>query len=343
MRCSRCKSKIYCSREHQKKDWKEHRAECAKLALTLEKSSMPKEGSSESEILNSLPEVLTPHIDFDKTSTERALKSAKHAMPISGENIVHPKKSSVKDFPEISFKQNPWNVKEQRKDLDEICRNVIQDMDDYGVCVVDNFLGEEKGKAVLFEVLQMYTKGVFKDGQLVSSRGSGDLKTIRGDQITWIDGKEESCPNIQQLISQVDAVVKTANKMANTSKLGMYNINGRTKAMVACYPGLGSHYVKHVDNPNRDGRCITAIYYLNLNWNVKKSGGLLRIFPEGWLGDKVADIEPLFDRLLFFWSDRRNPHEVQPAYDTRYAITLWYFDAREREEACWRYEKERNS
>jgi hypothetical protein len=57
--------------------------------------------------------------------------------------------------------------------------------------------------------------------------------------------------------------------------------------MVACYPGLGSHYVKHVDNPNRDGRCITAIYYLNLNWNVKKSGGLLRIFPEGWLGDKV--------------------------------------------------------
>ncbi|VEN60492.1 unnamed protein product [Callosobruchus maculatus] len=31
----------------------------------------------------------------------------------------------------------------------------------------------------------------------------------------------------------------------------------------------------------------------------------------------VADIEPLFDRLLFFWSDRRNPHEVQPAYQTR--------------------------
>lgn len=54
----------------------------------------------------------------------------------------------------------------------------------------------------------------------------------------------------------------------------------------------------------------------------------------------MADIEPLFDRLLFFWSDRRNPHEVQPAYRTRYAITLWYFDAQEREEACRRYEKQ---
>lgn len=42
---------------------------------------------------------------------------------------------------------------------------------------------------------------------------------------------------------------------------------------------------------------------------------MLRIFPEG--KSYVADIEPLFDRLLLFWSDRRNPHEVQPSYATR--------------------------
>lgn len=50
-------------------------------------------------------------------------------------------------------------------------------------------------------------------------------------------------------------------------------------------------------------------------------------------GTTVADIEPKFDRLIFFWSDKRNPHEVQPAHRTRYAITVWYFDAKEREEA----------
>ncbi|KAK6300254.1 hypothetical protein J4Q44_G00283520 [Coregonus suidteri] len=64
-------------------------------------------------------------------------------------------------------------------------------------------------------------------------------------------------------------------------------------------------------------------------------GGILRIFPEGKA--QFADIEPKFDRLLFFWSDRRNPHEVRPAYHTRYAITVWYFDADERAQAKEKY------
>lgn len=69
-------------------------------------------------------------------------------------------------------------------------------------------------------------------------------------------------------------------------------------------------------------------------------GGLLRIFPQGW-ANQVVDIEPILDRMVFFWSDRRNPHEVQPSFRTRYAITVWYFDAKEREEAKQRYSRER--
>lgn len=51
---------------------------------------------------------------------------------------------------------------------------------------------------------------------------------------------------------------------------------------------------------------------------LQKQGGMLQIYPEG--KNVVASIEPLFNRLLIFWSDRRNPHEVKPAYSTRYGL-----------------------
>ncbi|XP_051503135.1 prolyl hydroxylase EGLN3-like isoform X3 [Myxocyprinus asiaticus] len=188
-----------------------------------------------------------------------------------------------------------------------------------------NFLGDRIGERVLQEVRRIHQSGTMQDGQLVSQK-LGKSKAIRGDKIAWVDGTESCCQNIGFLLTRMDKVITHAD-----GKLEKFKIRGRHKAMVACYPGNGAGYVKHVDNPNADGRCVTCIYYLNKNWNAKEHGGILRIFPEG--KSYVADVEPLFDRLLLFWSDRRNPHEVQPSYATRYAITVWYFDSEERAEA----------
>lgn len=41
------------------------------------------------------------------------------------------------------------------------------------------------------------------------------------------------------------------------------------QAMVACYPGNGSYYRRHVDNPSGDGRVVTCILYLNEEWDVQ--------------------------------------------------------------------------
>ena len=108
---------------------------------------------------------------------------------------------------------------------------------------------------------------VSQEGQLASATSSE--KSIRSDKITWTDGVNPPCPNLKYLITTLDTIVITANKSQNNGDLSNYQISGRTKAMVACYPGEGTHYVKHVDNPNKDGRCITAIYYLNRDWHTE--------------------------------------------------------------------------
>ncbi|XP_076833511.1 egl nine homolog 1 [Brachyhypopomus gauderio] len=209
---------------------------------------------------------------------------------------------------------------------------IVPCMKYYGICVKDGFLGPRLGDQILKEVETLSNSGKFCGGQLVSQR-SIPSKNIRGDQIAWVEGKEPGCRSIGILMAHIDQAIMHSS--AN-GQLGNYVVNGRTKAMVACYPGNGARYVRHVDNPNGDGRCITCIYYLNKNWDVRVQGGLLQLYPEG--RNVVANIEPLFDRLLIFWSDRRNPHEVKPAYAKRYAITVWYFDAKERAEAKEKYQ-----
>ncbi|XP_055696365.1 prolyl hydroxylase EGLN3 [Lutzomyia longipalpis] len=338
-RCSKCTQVFYCSQEHQRLDWRSHKRVChppghspgaasTSVQQPENRVQLPEQGTSESEILSARAEPLAnENLDFRELIDEKDKKFLPSTM------LVGDSDSRLN----VNFRRS---LEEQQR-LEDLCMNLIRDMNAYGVCVMDKFLGDERGNKVRDEVINMYSAGLFKDGQLVSNKGRRDLRHIRGDKIIWINGKEPGCRNIDYLINQVDSIITIANKMKNNGKLGQYTIRERTMAMVACYPGSGSHYVKHVDNPNRDGRCITAIYYLNPNWDVHQDGGLLRIFPEGSV-DQVADIPPLFDRILFFWSDRRNPHEVQPSHRTRYAITLWYLDAKERETALLRYQKEKD-
>lgn len=348
--CIRCKEAHYCGRQHQLAAWRIHRKHCSKVLdrtrhlrpsrlreipsvvdngplsfleterISCSAENEPYEKTSKSDRID----ILWPK---GITSTTKILSSPSYDIRKVDENAYYDLLAT------LCFEA--LNEDKEQKVLEDICRDVVRDLDQYGVCVVDNFLGRERGEKVLGEVKNLHSRGLFQDGQLVSYKTHRDAKTVRSDRITWVDGRSSDCRNIDGLVERVDRVVMMANRMSGNGEMGRCKIDGRTKAMVACYPAGGSRYVKHVDNPNRDGRRVTAIYYLNPGWDARKDGGLLRIFPAGW-NDLVADIEPVFDRLLFFWSDRRNPHEVQPAFKPRYAITLWYFDSDERKTATSR-------
>ncbi|XP_061644969.1 egl nine homolog 1 isoform X1 [Phyllopteryx taeniolatus] len=323
LKCGRCRSSFYCSKEHQKQHWKEHKLICKEVDKTQPPKQKPEpEPEPEQPPGNEKASDKCPK----KNSPEQADSSAPSSQTTNAEPQGLGEQPAEESSNNTAIPNGQTSCSSPQKLATEY---VIPCMNKHGICVVDNFMGEETGLSILEDVKALHKTGRFTDGQVVSQK-SDSTKNIRGDKITWVDGKEAGCEKIRFLTSRMDDLVRHCN-----GKLGNYAINGRTKAMVACYPGNGTHYVRHVDNPNGDGRCVTCIYYLNKDWNAKEYGGLLRIFPEGKA--QFADIEPKFDRLLFFWSDRRNPHEVQPAFATRYAITVWYFDADERARAKEKY------
>ena len=140
----------------------------------------------------------------------------------------------------------------------------------------------------------------------------------------------------------------------NSVQSELRNINTRSRAMVSCYKGENkAFYSMHCDNAIRNGRKLTAILYLNENW-IDKDGGLLVIHPRsalfadssnvaaaagsGSAQSKVCSIVPSLGRMVMFWSDLRCPHEVTPVVSSdpernRFAITLWFIDSVEKDDA----------
>ncbi|XP_077669534.1 egl nine homolog 1 isoform X2 [Eretmochelys imbricata] len=342
LRCGRCRSSFYCSKEHQRQDWKKHKLICrsgggaaatggaaehhagAAAGAGGGGGGCREEGAGAKKVpLGAGPgaeeEAAAPltnnHVPAAAAALSEAAAPAEEeaAAPAGEAGLVYRDKSNL--YPgggQAGAGGGALRPNGQTKSLVPqrlALEYIVPCMNKHGICVVDEFLGKEVGGRIAREVRALHHTGRFTDGQLVSQK-SDSSKDIRGDKITWVEGKEPGCQTIGRLMNSMDDLIRHCN-----GKLGNYKINGRTKAMVACYPGNGTGYVRHVDNPNGDGRCVTCIYYLNKDWDAKVSGGILRIFPEGKA--QFADIEPKFDRLLFFWSDRRNPHEVQPAFATR--------------------------
>ena len=109
-----------------------------------------------------------------------------------------------------------------------IAQYVVKCLNTYGICVIDGFLGEVTGQEILTEVKQLQDLGVMHQGQLVHSpSATSDNVDIRGDIITWVDGRGRACENIQFLVSCMDAVVQNCSSLMKG-----YTINERTKVLI---------------------------------------------------------------------------------------------------------------
>ncbi|KAG8013478.1 Egl nine-like protein 1 [Nibea albiflora] len=125
----------------------------------------------------------------------------------------------------------PWSAHPRSKDRRYhsshrlVLHYLVPCMNSYGMCIIDNFLGGKIGDRILQEVRELHSSGKMQDGEL-ASRGLEHTKSIRGDQIVWVEGKEPGCENIGYLLSRMDRLITYAD-----GKLGKHKIRGRNSKM----------------------------------------------------------------------------------------------------------------
>ena len=173
--------------------------------------------------------------------------------------------------------------------------------------VVDGVLGPATSAALRREVVAARELGRLTASKLAGGRYGNKLTythtAVRGDLIGWFDGDEPELWGeraLNRYLQKVDTLV--AQLAEHVPDLA--GISTRSKAMVACYPGNGARYIKHCDNScdtghgeRCNGRRLTAIIYLNPDWQPT-DGGELRLYepfaPKG--RPPLADVQPLLDR-----------------------------------------------
>ena len=117
---------------------------------------------------------------------------------------------------------------EPDRDTCSLADYVVKCLSEYGVCVLDRFLGDAKGELILDEVKRLHSEGIFQDGQLVSK--TGPKQTIRGDQITWVERGDEGKDQTSFLISRLDCLL-----MACSERFRRIELGGRTKVSILHY------------------------------------------------------------------------------------------------------------
>ncbi len=133
---------------------------------------------------------------------------------------------------------------------------------------------------------------------------------LRGDHTSWFSAGALSAPQ-QAFQQRIDRLREALNRRLFLGLVG-------TESHYAVYPP-GSGYQRHLDRiRDNDARVISAVFYLNEDWQ-ESDGGALRLH----LADQsYRDVFPHAGTLLLFLSAQFE-HQVLPATRQRMSIACW--------------------
>ncbi|KAI8919753.1 hypothetical protein BC831DRAFT_526578 [Entophlyctis helioformis] len=191
----------------------------------------------------------------------------------------------------------------------------IRQLFDRGLAVMDGFVSADEVGA-----FQVAAEGLVQAGRLTMAsmvRPDDDpfrARTVRGDEICWIHPGEAGA--LEPLVNRMLAL--------QTLLAQAIHLQGSCEFQLAHYAANAKGYESHrdafptSDPDDPDQRRVTAICYLNPDWNHETQGGALRIHRR----DLEQDISPIAGRVVIFMSGVVD-HEVLSSSRPRYALTCW--------------------
>lgn len=176
-----------------------------------------------------------------------------------------------------------------------------------------------------------------KEGVFACEPDGGDYETAP-DMLLYMSTLLNTLPVVLNQCYNDESIQESHESTERRIPLNLSNQAFNAKLAVTC--AGGSSYPLHIDNTlgvsaanpqqQSDTRKLTAILYLNPEYNARQDGGELRLY---LLNQQCVSLSPMGGRLLLFWSDCM-PHEVLPYKpqssqnnDDRYALTVWIPDS----------------
>lgn len=178
---------------------------------------------------------------------------------------------------------------------------VLDHLDQHGFAIIDDAYSQTYIQQLAVECTSHLNE--FRQAAIQN----GVVSNIRSDHILWLR------PELEIAQVHVDTLKALSQELNRAFYLGIKDV----EAHFACY-NAGEFYALHRDNPQgKNGRMISAVYYLHEQWDEDWGGEL-------HLQDKNNQwhvISPKPNRLALFQSDLM--HEVFKAKQQRLSITAW--------------------
>lgn len=244
--------------------------------------------------------------------------------------------------PEVRRYENDilWSITFPSEKIVLSREEIRNEMHRKGYVVIDGVLGEKNSKICEEAAMKLYEidsgKTKFKSGELAYEE-KNDATTqkkegkYRDDEIAWLTGDERPVALgalsqfLRDTLGDILCNVFNEKKDGSNKHLLFHPTDYHSNVMLSVYSSNRGGFVKHLDHDDAsDPRKISAVFYLNSDWNENENRGALLLYPEGGEDSTPVRVNPIRDRLVLFWSDTMY-HAVEPSERRkRFACSFWY-------------------